>query len=362
LISLRTARHPCRGASRSGQSSRLPAAWRLPALCCSHRMSVRTGSSAPCPCWRSVTAAGRTPLRDRRGDRRDAGWGGFSEFPNAKILFPTLVPFWAGHLVRLRGSPVNRLAQRGQSCTPSRSHSRTGRCSASAPGSRVSAGTSSRTTSRSWSCKPARVGWPRAARVSERANASTRSGSRVDRRWPRCRGSCGTPLVLHGGGPATLTVHHRGGPATLSVHHRTHARLGRERRDGIELLCWRCHRGVHRLRHWPGGAVGRSSGRDAAPRESRMTAAGLARRALVSRRVPPRLPGRGLPRSPRRWLPFTAPKGAPFHQDSRSLSSKWYRGRGRASGGGPDRDRVGDEGRPENRARRRADAGASSPL
>jgi signal transduction histidine kinase len=37
---------------------------------------------------------------------------GFSEFPNVEILFPTLVPFWAGYQVRLRSSLVNRLAQR----------------------------------------------------------------------------------------------------------------------------------------------------------------------------------------------------------------------------------------------------------
>jgi hypothetical protein len=50
-----------------------------------------------------------------------------------------------------------------------------------------------------------------------------------DRRCARCR----RRLVLHGGGPATVTVHHR-----------TYARLGRERRTDIELLCWACHRSV----------------------------------------------------------------------------------------------------------------------
>jgi hypothetical protein len=50
-----------------------------------------------------------------------------------------------------------------------------------------------------------------------------------DRRCAQCR----RRLVLHGGGPATVTVHHR-----------TYDRLGHERRGDVELLCWRCHRGL----------------------------------------------------------------------------------------------------------------------
>jgi hypothetical protein len=60
-------------------------------------------------------------------------------------------------------------------------------------------------------------------------------------------------MVLHGGGPATVTVHHR-----------TYARLGRERRGDVELLCWRCHRSVDWWRHRPRAARG-SSGMDAVP-------------------------------------------------------------------------------------------------
>ena len=37
---------------------------------------------------------------------------GFSEFPNVEILFPTLVPYWAGREVGLRNALVRRLAQR----------------------------------------------------------------------------------------------------------------------------------------------------------------------------------------------------------------------------------------------------------
>ena len=70
-----------------------------------------------------------------------------------------------------------------------------------------------------------------------------------DRRCARCR----RRLVLHGGGSATVTVHHR-----------TDARLGRERRADVELLCWRCHRSVDWWRHRP-PAAGGSSGMYVAP-------------------------------------------------------------------------------------------------
>jgi hypothetical protein len=70
-----------------------------------------------------------------------------------------------------------------------------------------------------------------------------------DRRCSRC----GRRLVLHGGGPATVTVHHR-----------TYARLGRERRADVQLLCWPCHRSVDWWRHRLLAARG-SSGMDVAP-------------------------------------------------------------------------------------------------
>ncbi len=40
---------------------------------------------------------------------------------------------------------------------------------------------------------------------------------------------CSTALDLHG-------------PRAVTVHHLTYARLGRERRSDVQLLCWPCHR------------------------------------------------------------------------------------------------------------------------
>jgi hypothetical protein len=55
-----------------------------------------------------------------------------------------------------------------------------------------------------------------------------------DGRCARCR----RRLVLHGCGPATITVHHR-----------MYARLGHERREDVELVCWACHCYLDRWRH-----------------------------------------------------------------------------------------------------------------
>jgi hypothetical protein len=43
-----------------------------------------------------------------------------------------------------------------------------------------------------------------------------------------------------------MALHGRG---AVTVHHRTYARLGRERRPDVELLCWWCHRRVDYWRH-----------------------------------------------------------------------------------------------------------------
>jgi hypothetical protein len=56
-----------------------------------------------------------------------------------------------------------------------------------------------------------------------------------DRRCERC----GCRVPLHGRGAVT-------------VHHRTYARLGHERREDVELLCWGCHRRVDYWRHRSG--------------------------------------------------------------------------------------------------------------
>jgi len=54
----------------------------------------------------------------------------------------------------------------------------------------------------------------------------------------RCE-RCGCRVRLHG-------------RRAVTVHHRTYARLGRERRDDVELLCWGCHRRVDYWRHRSG--------------------------------------------------------------------------------------------------------------
>jgi hypothetical protein len=57
---------------------------------------------------------------------------------------------------------------------------------------------------------------------------------RSDRRCERC----GRPVVLHA---------RRGDVArSVTVHHLTYARLGRERRSDVALICWPCHYAVQR--------------------------------------------------------------------------------------------------------------------
>jgi 5-methylcytosine-specific restriction endonuclease McrA len=35
----------------------------------------------------------------------------------------------------------------------------------------------------------------------------------------------------------------------LTIHHKTYARLGRERREDVQVLCWRCHQVEDAWRH-----------------------------------------------------------------------------------------------------------------
>jgi hypothetical protein len=37
----------------------------------------------------------------------------------------------------------------------------------------------------------------------------------------------------------------------LTIHHRTYTRLGHERRSDIDVLCWGCHRRIHRAGRSP---------------------------------------------------------------------------------------------------------------
>ena len=46
--------------------------------------------------------------------------------------------------------------------------------------------------------------------------------------------------------PLRQLLSERLGVPVLTVHHRTYARLGRERRSDVQLLCWRCHQLVQR--------------------------------------------------------------------------------------------------------------------
>jgi hypothetical protein len=55
----------------------------------------------------------------------------------------------------------------------------------------------------------------------------------------RCE-DCGAELVLHAHRAYRLTGD-RGRRPVLTVHHLTYARLGRERRSDVALLCWSCH-------------------------------------------------------------------------------------------------------------------------
>jgi hypothetical protein len=48
--------------------------------------------------------------------------------------------------------------------------------------------------------------------------------------------------IIAAGGRCENCGHRR---QPLTIHHRTYTRLGRERRDDIQVLCWYCHRGVH---------------------------------------------------------------------------------------------------------------------
>ena len=128
-----------------------------------------------------------------------------------------------------------------------------------------------------------------------------------DCRCARCR----RRLVLHGGGPATVTVHHR-----------TYVRLGRERRGDVELLCGTLVLGLSPRRGLVAAAMTAAAVGDQAagmPRRGiRMIDAGFARRAPVPRWVPSSLDG---PRPLKvRFRPTPSPVPAVLSAEGRTIS------------------------------------------
>ena len=107
---------------------------------------------------------------------------GFSEFPNVEILFPTLVPYWAGREVGLRNALVRRLAQRTAELHAKQAAF--AELSVQRERARIARELHDivRTTSRWLSSKLARAEWPGSARANERRNASMPSAKVVDKR------------------------------------------------------------------------------------------------------------------------------------------------------------------------------------
>jgi hypothetical protein len=65
-----------------------------------------------------------------------------------------------------------------------------------------------------------------------------------------------------------LWIHRAGGccqrcgsPRQLTIHHQTYARLGRERREDIRVLCWSCHQREHLRRRMDGSTYARDANR-----------------------------------------------------------------------------------------------------